>query len=186
MDQNTSHEGSHEGHGIHLPDPSAWPLIVGFAALFLGLTLIWWSRDRENDAAGPFVGAAAVFTLASAAGWAYEDGRMRKKAEEGELTSRRDARYTQVITFAVAEEAAANARTEDGVIHALESASSPLRDFAGFQDLRITASPTGTGPLQVLAETTWSSREGLATYEESRQTLTAGGWMTWARIGRSR
>lgn len=171
MSHDNSHDGDHGIHEIHLPDPSPWPLIVGAAALLLGLSLIWWSRERDSDIAGPFLGAAAVFTLVSAAGWAYEDGKMRKKAEEGELKSRKAPRYTQVITFTIAEGAAEAARASGGVLPELEGSESVVKDLAGFQDFRVTVSPGTSGPLQVLAETTWSDREGLTTYDAAQKTL---------------
>ncbi len=94
----------HGSHGeVHLPDPSIWPLVVGVAALLLGAALIFWSRDTGNDFAGPLLGAAVVATLVAAFGWAYEDGRMKRKAEESDVRGPRDARYTQVVTFAIAE-----------------------------------------------------------------------------------
>ncbi|MDW8047526.1 MAG: plastocyanin/azurin family copper-binding protein, partial [Chloroflexota bacterium] len=46
-----------------------------------------------------------------------------------------------------------------------------LRNLRGFQDLRITVSPAAAGPSQVLVETTWTDREGLASYEETRHTI---------------
>jgi plastocyanin/heme-degrading monooxygenase HmoA len=159
-----------EHHGVHLPDPSIWPFVVGTASLVLGLAILWWVRD-DNAVAGPFLGAAATFTLISAAGWAYEDGRMKKKAEAGEVTSGRQARYTQVVTFAIAEGKLDAARSADGLLSELEHSDNELHNLAGFQDLRIILSPAVTGPTQVLVETTWSDREGLATYEETRKTL---------------
>lgn len=166
-----SHSTEHGGHGgeVHLPDPSVWPLVVGVAALLVGIALVWWSNDRSNDFAGPVVGAAVVLALVSVAGWAWEDSRMRRKAEAGTLEKRRDARYTQVMTFAVADGALERARGDEGVIRAIDH--SDLRSLNGFQDLRIIVSPAAAGPSQVLVETTWSGREGLAGYEGTRQTL---------------
>lgn len=169
MDPHESEHGHGEAGAIHLPDPSVWPLVVGAAALLLGLALVWWSRDRSNDFAGPVLGVAAAVTLLSAAGWATEDARMRRKAERQELTTARAARYTQVVAFAIADGQLDRARQSEGVLHAVER--SDLRDLAGFQDLRIVVSPAATGPAQALVETTWSAREGLATYDETRQTL---------------
>jgi plastocyanin len=164
--------GTHSEHGaVHMPDPSVWPLIVGAAAMFLGLALVWWTRDRSNDFTGPALGGAVVFTLIAAAGWAYEDGRMKRKAEQGEFTRAREARYTQVLTFAIAGGQLDASRGEPGVLTALDRSDSALRDLAGFQDLRIILSPAESGPTQVLVETTWFNREGLATYEETRRTL---------------
>jgi plastocyanin len=161
----------HSSHGeVHLPDPSIWPLVVGVAALFLGAALIFWSRDTGNDFAGPLLGAAIVSTLIAAFGWAYEDGRMKRRAEQSHIRGPREARYTQVVTFAIAEGQVDTARTT-GVISRLESSDSALRDLDGFQDLRIILSPAETGPSQVLVETTWADREGLATYEQTRRTM---------------
>lgn len=168
MDHQPNEHGSHGE--VHLPDPSIWPLVVGVAALFLGAALIFWSRDTGNDFAGPLLGAAIVATLIAAFGWAYEDGRMKRKAEEAHAKGARDARFTQVVTFAIAEGQVENAR-RSGIIDRLESSDSALRDLDGFQDLRIILSPAETGPSQVLVETTWSDREGLATYEQTRRTM---------------
>ncbi len=168
--QHNEHGGHGEGAGVHLPDPSVWPLIVGLAALVVGLALIWWSRDRNNDFSGPILGAAVVCALVAAAGWAYDDSRMRKKAETGHGGhAEGPVRFTQVLTFAIPEGELAAARGEGGVIQALEK--SDLRDVDGFQDLRVVVTPAGSGPAQALAETTWSAREGLAAYDATRQTL---------------
>ncbi len=162
---------AHDEHGeIHLPDPSIWPLVVGAASLLLAAGLVYWTRDRGSDFAGPLLGMGILATLISAFGWAYEDGRMKKKAEEGLHTKERDARYTQVVTFGIVEGMLAQARTS-GIIAALEGKDSSLMSLDGFQDLRIIAAPAEAGPSQVLVETTWADREGLATYEETRQTL---------------
>ena len=171
MDEHSSDQGDHGDHGIHLPDPSFWPFVAGIASFAVALALVWWSRDRSNQIAGPLLGASGLLTLISAFGWAYEDGRMKKKAEEGSLTRAREARFTQVVTFAVAEGRLATSRAAGGILASLYSSDGALRDLAGFQDLRIIASPAETGPSQVLVETTWSNREGLASYEETRRTL---------------
>src|SRR5262245_38591488 len=133
MDSHDSHDGGHGGE-IHLPDPSIWPLVVGFAALVVGAALVWWSNDRSNSFAGPLMGAAVVLALVSAAGWAWDDTKMRRKAAEGTITHPREPRYTQVVTFAIAEGALARARAAGGVIQAVDS--SDLRSLDGFQDLR--------------------------------------------------
>ncbi|MEP7215547.1 MAG: cupredoxin domain-containing protein [Anaerolineaceae bacterium] len=171
MDQHTSDHGDQGDHAIHLPDPSFWPFVAGIASFAVALALVWWSRDRSNQIAGPLLGASGLLTLISAFGWAYEDGRMKKKAEEGSVAKAREARFTQVVTFAVAEGRLAASRDAGGILASLYSSDGALRDLAGFQDLRIIASPAETGPSQVLVETTWSNREGLATYEETRRTL---------------
>jgi plastocyanin len=167
--QHSAHDGGEHGGEIHMPDPSIWPLFVGFAALVVGAALVWWSNDRSNNFAGPLVGAAIVLALVSAAGWAWEDSRMKRKHEEGDAARRREARYTQVVTFVVVEGALERARGAGGVIEAIDQ--SDLRDLNGFQDLRIIVSPATAGPSQVLVETTWSAREGLDSYEGTRQTL---------------
>jgi len=148
-----------------------WPIVVGAAALVLGAAIVWWSRAGDSTFAGPLLGAALVAVLVSAGGWAYEDGRMKRKAESHEGPGARDARFTQVITFAIPEGKFASARAADGIIGKIESSDADLRNLAGFQDLRIIAAPAATGPSQVLVETTWSGREGLATYDETRQTV---------------
>lgn len=166
------HQANGQGHHgeVHLPDPSIWPLVVGAASLFLGAALIYWSRVDDQTFAGPLLGAAIVSALIAVFGWAYEDGKMRKKAAEGHHGAAAPTRYTQVVTFALAEGKLEQAR-KSGIIHDLESSDNQLRDLDGFQDLRIIVSPAATGPSQVLVETTWSDREGLATYEETRQTM---------------
>jgi len=170
MDHSESSHGGHHGE-VHLPDPSIWPLVVGLAFALVGAALIYYSRQPDSDFAGPMLGAAAVIALVSACGWAYEDGRMKRKAEEGGHAGTRTARYTQVVTFSIPEGQYLAARAEDGVIGKLESANNRLRDLDGFQDLRVIASPAETGPSQVIVETTWADREGLATYEETRSTM---------------
>jgi plastocyanin/heme-degrading monooxygenase HmoA len=166
----TDHGGDHgQGHAVHLPDPSIWPFVVGLASLLAGVALIWWSRDSGNAFAGPMVGAALAVVLISAGGWAWEDSRMRRKAEEGHGPEPRAPRYNQVITFAIPESVLDAARGKDGVLAAIDAAD--LRDLEGFEDLRITVSAATEGPSQVLVETTWRGREGIADYEASRQTL---------------
>ena len=170
MDHSDNGHGGDHG-GIHLPDPSIWPLVVGLAAFVLGAALIYYSRDRDADFAGPFLGAAAIVALIAGCGWAYEDGRMKRKAEEGLHHAERDARYTQVVTFSVPEGQYLAARAEGGVVSQLEAMNNRLRDLDGFQDMRVIASAAEAGPSQVIVETTWANREGLAAYEENRQTF---------------
>jgi len=169
-DHGDEHSSTHGEDGVHLPGPSAWPLVAGFAAFVLGAALIWWARDPDSRLTGPLLGAAVVIALISVAGWAYEDGRMRRKAEEPER-ERGPARFTQVVTFALAEDQFDQARSSSGVLQAIDRSDTALRDLTGFQDLRIVASPTTVGPAQVLVETTWSGRDELATYEETRRTI---------------
>lgn len=166
----TGHDAEGESHGIHLPDPSAWPLIIGVASLIAGAALIWWSRDRSSDIAGPLLGVALAAVLISAGGWSYEDGRMRRKAEQGHGAEPAASRFTQVLTFAVADGQLAAARASgSGVIALIEAMD--LHDLEGFQDLRITVSPADVGPSQVLVETTWKGREGIEAYDATRQTF---------------
>lgn len=170
MDEQQQGHGEH-GHEVHLPDPSPWPIVAGLAALLLGAALVWWARDSDSEIAAVALGAAAVVALFSVAGWSYEDGRMRMKAASQESGGARNARYTQVLAFAVAEGQLETARGEGGVLAAIDARDSALRDLAGFQDLRIIVSAADAGPSQVLVETTWADREGLATYDETRSTL---------------
>lgn len=169
--EDSSDDSDHGAHPVHMPDPSPWPFVAGFAALVLGGALVWWARDDGSSITGPALGAALVVALISAFGWAYEDGRMKRRAEEGHAATAREARFTQVVTFAIAEGRLDPARAEGGVLHSLERSDSTLRDLNGFQDLRIIVSAAADGPSQVLVETTWSAREGLASYEETRGTL---------------
>lgn len=166
MDHGTEHD--EHGGGIHLPDPSVWPLIVGVAALLLGIMLVWWSRTDDKSVSGPLLGAAIVVTLFSAAGWAYEDSRMRRKAEEGDHKPK-GVKFTQVMTFSIAAGQADAARS--GVLAALDSAEATIRKHAGFSDLRVTVSPATAGPLQAIVETTWSDKGGPAGYDASRTEL---------------
>lgn len=169
-----SEEHSHHaevGPGVHLPDPSVWPLIVGISLLLVGGALVWWVNDRDSAFTGPLLGASIVAALVAVGGWAYEDGKMKRKAEEEQHGGPRLARFTQVITFAIADGQFENASSQAGVLKRIEASDSDLRNLSGFQDLRIIASPAETGPSQVLVETTWSDREGLATYDETRQTV---------------
>lgn len=166
---NQVEHGGHDEAEIHLPDPSVWPLVVGFTVFLFGAALIFWSRDRDHAFAGPLLGAALLANLFAAAGWAWQDSIMRRKAQTGEHEDERSPRFSQVITFAIAEGQLDAARTEEGVLNVIDNAD--LRDLAGFQDLRIQVSPAAVGPSQVLVETTWSGRESLPTYEASRQTL---------------
>jgi hypothetical protein len=169
MDHSSNAHGGHDDHGeVHLPDPSIWPLVVGGASLLLGAALIYWTRDRGSDIAGPFLGAAIVATLIAAFGWAYEDGKMKKKAEEGIHTKEREARFTQVLTFAVLEGMLEQARSS-GIIAELEKKDSALMNLDGFQDLRIIASPAEAGPSRC-----WWKRRG----------RTARGWPPTKRPGR--
>lgn len=171
MDQNSTEHGQ-EGDQppIHLPDPSIWPLILGIAALCVGIALVFWTRQRDNSFSGPALGASFALLMAAVGGWAWQDGRMKKKAESHEHATERDARYTQVVTFAIPQ-GRFDSASDGGILAAIQGSGSALRDLAGFQDLRIIAAPADAGPSQVIVETTWSGRDGLATYEETRQTM---------------
>ena len=167
----TEHGAPGEHAGVHLPDPSVWPLVVGLAFGLMGAALIWWQRDTGNDIALVSLGAAGAFALLSACGWAYEDGRMRAKAEEGGGHGERAPRYNQLVTFAIAEGALATSGAPEGVLAEVEAAANSLHDLDGFQDMRLTVSPSESGPSQVIVETTWSGREQLASYNETRQSM---------------
>ncbi len=169
MEQQHAH-GHNPHEDIHLPDPSPWPLVAALATLIVGAALVWWSNDRSNDMAAVTIGAAAFATLFAAGGWAWEDSRMRRRAAQ-RAEGAAPTRYTQVITFLVPEGKLDAARAKDGVLAAIDDADNALRNLRGFQDLRITVSPAAVGPSQVLVETTWTDREGLASYEETRQTI---------------
>jgi len=163
-------QGGHGGHDGPQPEPSIWSLAAGICAVLLGAVLLWWTRDRANDFASPLLGATIVATAFAVFGWLYEDGRLRRRLRALGLASG-VTRFTQVVTLAVAEGQLAAARGADGVIAELDHSDSALRGRAGFQDLRVIVSAAATGPSQVLVETTWSDREHLATYEETRKTI---------------
>lgn len=171
MSHHSSDPSQDEHGGVHLPDPSIWPLVAGFGALFLGVALVWWAEKGTSGFTGPFLGVAIAVTLIAGFGWAYQDGVMKGKAEAGSHGGDRPTRFTQVVTFALGEGQMAAAQGSGGVLHAIEAADSALHDLAGFQDLRIIASSAEIGSSQVLVETTWSNREGLASYDETRRTI---------------
>ena len=167
----TEHGAPGEHAGLHLPDPSIWPLVVGLAFGLVGGALIWWQRDTSSDIALVAMGAAGAFALLAGCGWAYEDGRMRAKAEDGGGHGPRAPRYNQLVTFGVPEGAFAASTLPNGVLGEIEAAAAALHDLDGFQDMRMTVSPAETGPSQVVVETTWSGREQLASYNETRQSM---------------
>ena len=172
MDQhNSSHGGHGEGHDAPLPAASIWPFVLGIAAIAVGLGLVWLSKDNNNDIAGPLLGAACLLALIAVVGWAVEARKQSRSAEEGLAEKPRDVRFTQVVTFAIAEGRIITSRLQGGILDALDRTDNALRDLPGFQDLRIIASPAAAGPSQALVETTWASREGLALYDETRRTL---------------
>lgn len=163
---------AHAGPGVHLPDPSIWPFAAGLASMLLVAALVWWARvEDQRGLSGPLLGASVALTLFSVAGWGYEDGRMRQKAREHEERERAAARRTQVVTFAIAEGQLQAATGEGGVIAAIQARHDDLRAAPGFEDLRINVSPAADGPSQVIVETTWSSADELAAFEETERTI---------------
>lgn len=172
MEHESSEHEAHVGPDVHLPDPSIWPFVAGLAIMLLTATLVWWARvEDQRSLSGPLLGASAAITLFSVAGWAYEDGRMRQKAREQEEHGRQGARRTQVITFAVAEGQLDTAVGEGGVIDAIQNAHDDLRAAPGFEDLRINVSSAEEGPSQVIVETTWSTADDLAAFEETERAI---------------
>ena len=167
--------GEHDAHigpGVHLPDPSVWPFVAGLASMLLVAALVWWARvEDQRGLSGPLLGAAVALTLFSVAGWGYEDGRMRQKAREQEERERAAARRTQVVTFAIAEGQLETATGEGGVLAAIQETHDALRAAPGFEDLRINVSPAEGGPSQVIVETTWSSADELAAFEETERAI---------------
>ncbi len=172
MEHESSEHEAHVGPDVHLPDPSIWPFVAGLAIMLLTATLVWWARvEDQRSLSGPLLGASAAITLFSVAGWAYEDGRMRQKAREQEEHARQGARRTQVITFAIAEGQLDTAVGEGGVIDAIQKAHDDLRAAPGFEDLRINVSSAEDGPSQVIVETTWSTADDLAAFEETERAI---------------
>lgn len=172
MEHESSEHEAHVGPDVHLPDPSIWPFVAGLAIMLLTATLVWWARvEDQRSLSGPLLGASAAITLFSVAGWAYEDGRMRQKAREQEEHARQGARRTQVITFAIAEGQLDAAVGEGGVIDAIQNAHDDLRAAPGFEDLRINISSAEEGPSQVIVETTWSTADDLAAFEETERAI---------------
>ncbi len=172
LEHESSEHEAHVGPDVHLPDPSIWPFVAGLAIMLLTATLVWWARvEDQRSLSGPLLGASAAITLFAVAGWAYEDGRMRQKAREHEEHARGAARRTQVISFAVAEGQLETAAGEGGVIDAIQNAHDDLRAAPGFEDLRINVSSAEEGPSQILVETTWSTAEDLAAFEETERAI---------------
>ncbi len=172
MAQELSEHDAHIGPGAHLPDPSIWPFAAGLAAMLLTAALVWWARvEDQRSLSGPLLGATAAITLFAVAGWGYEDGRMRQKARDHEGGTRQAARRTQVITFAIAEGRLAAAAAEGGVLDAIQHTHADLRAAPGFEDLRINVSRAEAGPSQVIVETTWSTEDDLAAFEETERAV---------------
>ncbi len=172
MDQHSDAHGAYGGHGAGpRPEPTSWAIMGGLTALLLAAALLWWANDQESNFAMSFLGAAITVTVVAAAGWFVADSAAKKRANEAAAPGGGEARYTQVVTFAIAEGQLAAARAAGGVLHALDHSGSALRGLQGFQDLRITVSPAQVGPSQSLVETTWAGREGLASYEETQRTI---------------
>ncbi len=168
MDHDATAHGSHEE--ASLPEPNGWPLIVALSALALGAALFWFGQDTGRDVAGPVFGAAIVTTVIAAVGWLFDTVRSRRRAAFLGDTAR-PSRFTQVITFAIAEGQLEAARSASGVLTALDHANSALRRLPGFQDIRIVVSPASVGPSQAIAETSWWDKGALASYDETRQTV---------------
>lgn len=165
--ENHAH-AAHVGPDVQAPAPTIWPFATGVAALLVAVALIWWSRDTGDNVASVFLGQAIIVCLVAIGAWIYEDLRSRRYTREH---GTEEARYTQIVTFAIPEGQLEAARAGGGLISAIEHQDSALRGLRGFQDLRVTVSPADAGPSQVLVETTWASREGLATYDETRRTM---------------
>lgn len=166
----TEHAGAHGGYEAQQPDPKGWPVIVAISAIVLGLTLLWWARDTGDELAWPFFAAALVTTVLAAGAWLGDEIRSRRRvAALGDRA--RATRYTQVVTFAIAEGKLDAARSEEGVLAVLDRSDSVLRSLAGFQDVRVVVSSPPSGPAQALCETTWWGRGALATYDQTRQTV---------------
>lgn len=171
QDRSGEHHELESNEVVHLPDPSIWPVLAGLASVLVGIALIYWTRDRSSEFSGPLLGAAGLLLIAVIIGWAFEDTRMRRKAEGRVAEAPRiNPRFTQVMTFGVPQGRLEEARNA-GILADIESSDSVLRDLPGFQDLRIIASPARTGTSQVIVETTWLNRDGLASYEDTRQTM---------------
>ncbi|MBI5946943.1 MAG: cupredoxin domain-containing protein [Chloroflexi bacterium] len=172
MDQHSDAHGAYGGHGAGpRPHPTSWAILGGLTALLLAVALLWWNRDQESNFAMSFLGASIAVTVVAAAGWAVAEASAKRRASDAAATGGGEARYTQVVTFAIADGQLDAARAAGGVLHALDHSDSALRGLRGFQDLRITVSPAAVGPSQALVETTWAAREGLASYEETQRTL---------------
>ena len=164
---------SDNGHATHgdssQADSTLWPVAAGIGAPLLGAALLFYTRDQDAAFAAPLLGAAIVVALFAMVGWVWDDRRTKQRAASGAALG--EARYTQVVTFAIAEDQYEASRATDGIVSQLEDTNNQLRGLKGFQDLRVIVSASGTGPSQALVETTWADREGLATYEETRATL---------------
>ncbi|MCY4392893.1 MAG: hypothetical protein OXE43_12730 [Chloroflexi bacterium] len=160
------------GLKVHLPEPSIWPFAAGLAIMLLAATLIWWARvEDQRSLSGPLLGASVAITLGAVAGWAFEDGRMHRKAREQEEHAHAAARRTQVITFAIAEGQIETSIGEGGVIDAIQNAHEDLRAAPGFEDFRINLSTAEEGPSQVVVETTWSTADDMAAFEKTQRAI---------------
>lgn len=164
------HAAVHGSHQEPQPEPRGWPVIVALAAIVLGLALWWWARDTGDRMAWPFFAAALVTLVMAAGAWIIDEIRSRRRvAALGDRA--RATRYTQVITFAISEGNLEAARSEGGVLAALDHSDSALRSLAGFQDIRVVVSAPPAGPARALCETTWWGRDDLSTYDQTRQTV---------------
>lgn len=173
-DHGAAHGGDHGGHGAHGHGPevwetSIWPVIAAIGAIATGLSLVWVARDSGNDFAGPIAGSALAATVLAIVAWIWERHRKSEERAMGIDIDQPDPRHTQVLTFTLAPGQLEAARAEGGVLRAIQEAD--LGAIEGFLDFRITISPDDDGPSQVLVETTWADREGLAAYNASRENL---------------
>ena len=166
----TAHAGGHAAHGAAVHEESSvWPILTAIAAIAAGLALVWLAKDSGSSFAGPVAGAGLAAVFACAAGWIWEKHQQGKEAAEGFDAASPDPRYTQVISFLVADGQSEAARANDGVITALQGAD--LANIHGFRDLRVTVAPATEGPSQVLVETTWENREAFESYDATRGPL---------------
>jgi plastocyanin len=172
MDDHEATHGADHGHGAHGPEvweTSIWPVIAALASITAALALIWMAKDESNGFAGPLAGAALVAAVASVGAWIWERVQRNREEAAGHDVHGVDPRFTQVVTFTIAPGQLDRARAPEGVIAAVESAD--LSAIRGYQDLRVTVAPSADGPSQALVETTWQGRDGLATYNASRENL---------------
>ena len=162
-------QGHGHGHGPEVWETSVWPIVAALGAIVSGLGLVWVAKDPDNGFAGPIAGAALAATIIAIGLWWWERRRKSEEQAAGLDADAPDPRYTQVVTFSIAEGQLERAREAGGVISAVQ-ASDPSQ-LEGFRDFRITVSPSETGPSQVLVETTWDDRDSLGGYNASRENV---------------
>jgi plastocyanin len=170
-DHGAAAHGAGHGHG-ELPEAwetSIWPVVAALAAVIAALSLVWLAKDSDSAFAGPMAGSALAASVLAIGGWIWERRLKAKEEAEGLAPDAPSPRFTQVLTFTIAEGQLERARAEGGVIHAIEHAD--LATVPGYQDLRVIVAPAEDGPSQVLVETTWKGRDGLEGYNASRQNL---------------